>query len=89
MSPSIRTNYSPTVAPGDHLFGGVLIAEHRATCIHRHLPVECLDRCCIPRSLPSQGETTQVIFLSVHSKLSELTFQERFHDCHAGIGYHL
>ena len=27
----------------DHLSGGVLIAEHGATRIHRHLPVKRLD----------------------------------------------
>ena len=32
------------------MLGGVLIAKHSATRIHRHLPVKRLDRCRIPRA---------------------------------------
>jgi hypothetical protein len=45
----VRTDDSPATSLRDHLFGGVLIAEHGATRIHRHLPVKRLDRCCIPQ----------------------------------------
>ncbi len=55
MSLSVRTDDSPTTALRDHLFGGMLIAEHSATRIHRHLPVKCLDRCCIPKVIPIAG----------------------------------
>lgn len=43
----IRTDDAPAPTLRDHLFGGVLVAEHYAARVHRHLLVKRRHRCCI------------------------------------------
>jgi hypothetical protein len=44
---NLRTDYSSTPPLRDHLFSCVLVAEHYAARVHRHLLVKRRHRCCI------------------------------------------
>jgi hypothetical protein len=43
----LRTDDAPAPTLRNHLFGCVLVAEHYAARVHRHLLVKRRHRCCI------------------------------------------